>query len=191
VFCSALSDQASLQQCDRNATTLRNPILLTTSFEGGIAGLFNLLGEITNVALSILLALITIHRVGECYGYCPGSVLEKQFAWSVLNVAVAGNPAERQGAISGLNQIQCIIYRQLFNSVLDETLADDAEEKLVEVVLQRSAKGLIRTPVETWTPVIGSVMALEVNRHLLSQTFIAAYREFQLRWLLEHQRLTI
>jgi hypothetical protein len=45
--------------------------------------------------------------------------------------------------------------------------------------------------VETWTPVIGSVMALEVNRHLLSQTFIAAYREFQLRWLLEHRRLTI
>lgn len=181
----------TLQEGDRKTTALRHPLLATTGFEGGIAGLLDVVGEVTNSALLVLLALTTIHQVGECYGYCPSSDLEQQFAWSILKVAVAGDAGDRQGAIADLHQLQRFLYRQTLDDRVDDTLTEGVEKKLVEVVLERAVRRMAATAAEDWIPVVGTVINIRLNLHFLSTVLIAAYREFQLRWLLDHQRLTV
>ncbi len=181
----------TLQEGDRKTTVLRNPLMATTGIEGGIAGLLDVLGEVTNAVLLVLLALTTIHQVGDCYGYCPSSDLEKQFAWSILKVAVAGDPVEREDAIADLHQLQRFLYRQTIDDTVDDTVTEGVEKKLVEVVLERAIRRLTEATAEDWIPVVGTVINVRLNLHFLSTTLIAAYREFQIRWLLDHQRLSV
>jgi len=142
----------TLQAGDRTTTTLHDSLLVATGIEGGLASFLDIVGEVTNAALSVLLALITIHRVGEGYGYCPSGDVEKQFAWAVLNVAVACDVGERQGAIADLHQFQCFLYRQTFDDMIDDTLTEGGEKKLVEVVLQRALRRLTEATAEEWVP---------------------------------------
>lgn len=181
----------TLQEGDRKTMARHNGLLVATGIEGGIAGLLEVVGEVTNAALSVLLALITIHRVGEGYGYCPSSDLEKQFAWSILKVAVAGNPAEREDAIADLHQFQRFLYRQTLDDTVDDTVTEGGEKKLVEVVLERAIRRLTEATAEDWMPVVGTVINVRLNLHFLSTILLAAYREFQIRWLLDHQRLSV
>jgi acyl carrier protein phosphodiesterase len=84
--------------------------------------------------------------------------------------------------------LQHRLYRQTLDALLDHTLTDDTKIQLVETVLGKAIKRLAKTQVEDWIPFVSPVLQLEINRYLLSTTLTAAYREFRLRWLLDHQR---
>ena len=181
--------QACLETCDRLAQQVEDQALVLASAEGGIAGVFEEVGELTEIPLSIVLAVRTIHKIGLCYGYASSGQHEQLFAWSILAVSTAQTPQERRQAFSAFYHCQQQLYRQAFDQILEETLETGAFDALRQAVFRQAIAYLAEDLSGDDIPVVGILLGAAANRSFLAGIGESARRAFQLRWLLANHKL--
>jgi len=182
--------QAKLEFCDQHAHRVESEAVTLAGIEGGATGLFEWVGEIADIPLSIGLSLQTIHRIGLCYGYSPQTQTEKQFAWAVLGIGTANTTEERKKALEVLHDLQHVLYRQ----TIDDTIENSVEESVFESTIDSIVKQAIVNLTEGYSgdtlPFIGVVLGVIVNCSVMSEVSVSARSAFQIRWLLENKKLS-
>ena len=182
--------QAKLEFCDQLAYRVENEAVTLAGIEGGATGLFEWVGEVADIPLSIGLSLQTIQRIGLCYGYSPQTQTEKQFAWAVLGIGTANTTEERKKALEVLHDLQRVLYRQ----TIDDTIENSVEESVFETTIDSIVKQAIVNLTEGYSgealPFIGVGLGFLVNRSVMSEVSVSARSAFQIRWLLENKKLS-
>lgn len=72
--------RGSLEICDHLSEQVMQNALNKATVQGGLSGVLDVFGEVADEALTLALALQTIHGTGLCYGYTPQTPDEKVFA---------------------------------------------------------------------------------------------------------------
>lgn len=182
--------RGSLEVCDRLAEQVTQTALSKATLQGGVSGLFDLFGEVTDEALTLALALRTIHGTGLCYGYAPQTRDEKAFAWAIFNAAIALTQEEFEKTQVTLRNLQRSLNKQaLEDETLKDTLEEDVGEALIDSAIEQ---GVIQLSGETLggiVPILSVVSDVLADRDLIEKVSEAARREFQQRWLLENRKI--
>lgn len=130
----------------------------------------------------------SIHRTGLCYGYVPQTELEQQFAWAIFEVTTTLTTQERQQALSRLQDLQYVLYQQAIADFVEGTVKKKLKGVVIEAILKRVFRNVLRLESTEVLPVIGVVMGMAGARATIEEASTAARREFQLRWLLDNQQ---
>ena len=182
--------QAKLEFCDRLVDKLESEAIALAGIEGGIAGLFEWVGEIADIPLSIGFSLQTIHRIGLCYGYSPETQTEKQFAWAILEIGTANTTEERNNALQVLHDLQHVLYRQTIDDTIENSVEESVFESVIDSLVKQSITNLTEEYSVTVLPLIGIGLGIIVNSLVISEVSVSARRAFQIRWLLENKKLS-
>ncbi|ACK68693.1 hypothetical protein PCC7424_0225 [Gloeothece citriformis PCC 7424] len=186
--------QAPLEKCDQLAHEIKDKALIQASFDGGLTGFFEWLGEIADVGLTISLAVATIHKIGLCYGYSPTTTTERQFTWAILKVSTALTPQERQEALELLHHFQHLLYKddkQVIEDIIEDSTLGTMEEGAIEEMISKIIQDVFDNELVETIPVIGLGLGILADRKMIEEVAEAAHREFQLRWLLEKQKMSL
>ncbi|MBE9225586.1 EcsC family protein [Phormidium sp. LEGE 05292] len=179
-----------LEKCDRLAAEVAKRSLKQVTAEGGITEVAEIFGEILNDGLAIVLALRTIHRIGLCYGYAPENVQEKAFAWGVFNVGIAQTQQERQEARKNIGNLRLALdEKKLEKETLENSIEEDADDLLIDSTIEQALTALTEETAGGIVPVLSIFLGLWADRSMISEISTAAKREFQLRWLLDNQKI--
>ncbi|MFB2876343.1 EcsC family protein [Floridanema aerugineum] len=180
-----------LERCDRLAAEVAQHSLEKITAEGGMAEIVEILGEIVNDGLAIVLALRTIHRIGLCYGYAPENLQEKAFAWGVFNVGIAQTQRERQEARKNIQNLRLALdERKLEKETLADSIEDDTDDLLIDSAIEQVITTLTEETVGGIVPVLSIFLSLWADDSMISEVSTAAKREYQLRWLLDNQKIS-
>ncbi|MCU0536902.1 MAG: EcsC family protein [Hydrococcus sp. Prado102] len=173
--------QARLEVCDRLAHRVKD----WESWLGGalasITGFFEVIGEITEISLSVVLALQTIRKIGLCYGYPPQTQQERLLGWSILAIATAQTPLEKQQAFSAFYHWQNTLYRQMFDEILEDAIDDELFNSVRDMVFRQAIVYLSEDLSVDNVPFIGSVLGAFANSSFISKQPPIRNRELQPR----------
>ncbi|MFB2836128.1 EcsC family protein [Floridanema evergladense] len=179
-----------LEKCDRLAEQVTKSALEQVTTEGGITEVAEIVGEIVNDGLTLILGLVTIHRIGLCYGYAPENVQEKAFAWGVFNVGIAQTERERQEARKKIQNLRLALdERKLEKETLEDSIEDDTDDLLIDSAIEQVLTGLTEETQGDLIPVLSIFLSLWADDSMISEISTAAQREYQLRWLLDNQKI--
>jgi EcsC protein family/Heavy metal associated domain 2 len=182
--------RGSLEGCDRLSEHVIVSAIAKASAQGGVSGLFDMFGEIADEGLTLVLALQTIHHIGLCYGYQPQTSDEQSFGWAIFNAAIALTQAEYETIQTTMQSIQRSLNKQaLEDETLKDTIEEDLKERLVDSAIEQGIAQLSEETLGGVVPVLSILMNIVADQELIEQVSTAAKREFQLRWLLENQKV--
>lgn len=180
-----------LERCDRLAAEVAKLSLEKATTEGGISEIAEIWGEIINDGLTLILALVTIHRIGLCYGYAPDNKQEKAFAWGVFNVGIAQTQRERQQARKNIQNLRLALdEKKLEKETLEDSIEDDTDDLLIDSAIEQLLTTLTEETAGGIIPVLSIFLSLWADNSMISEISTAAKREYQLRWLLDNQKIT-
>jgi len=183
--------QGDLEKCDRLAAQVAQRSLEQVTAEGGITEIAEIWGEVINDGLTLVLALVTIHRIGLCYGYAPDKMQEKAFAWGIFNVGIAQTQRERQQARKNIQNLRLALdERRLEKETLEDSIEDDTDDLLIDSAIEQVLTTLTEETAGGIVPVLSIFLSLWADDNMISEISTAAKREFQLRWLLDNQKIS-
>ena len=184
--------RGSLETCDRLAAEVMRASLERATAEGGLSSFTDSFGEVVNDSLTIVLALQTVHRTGLCYGYAPENEQEKAFAWGVFNLAIAATHRERERARKKIQNLRrALDGRKLEKEVLEESIEEDADDRLVDAAIEQALTQLAEETAGDFVPVLSLFLSFWADDSLISEVGACARRQFQLRWLLDNQKIRL
>jgi len=182
--------QAKLEFCDRLAERVEGEAVMLAGIEGGFTGIFDWVGEIADIPLSIGLSLQTIQRIGLCYGYSPQAQTERQFIWAILGIGTANTTEERRKALQALHNLQHVLYRQTIDDTIENSVEESIFESTIDSILKQAITNLTGEYSGQALPFVGVGLGVIVNRSVMSEVSVSARRAFQIRWLLENKKLS-
>lgn len=182
--------QVSLADCDHLAKKVQQKTLATGEVEGTIAGLMGVIGVIGEIPLSIVQSLQTIQRIGLCYGYSTTTEQERNFAWIILAAATAQTPEAKWQAVDNLRDSHRQFSRQAFDNLLTEIGDKGAISLAAETIFQQATIYLAPSSVGGAIPWLGAISSGVGLSFFLNQVADAARRAYQMRWLLDNQKLS-
>jgi hypothetical protein len=179
-----------LKQCDCLAEQVQQEALASAILEGGITSIFGILGEMANIAWLIDKALKTTHKIGFCYGYSPLTSWEKHFAWSIIATATAITKEEQEAAFANLHDCQKVLCKVMREDVIEESAIVTLKDDIVESIIERIIQNLFEEDSGgKLVPLVGVGMGITADRQTIKEVNIAAQKAFQIRWLLENQKI--
>ncbi len=181
--------RGALETCDQLSEQVTQAAERQASVQGSLSGLFDLIGEVADEGLTLVLALQTIHRVGLCYGYAPQTLDEQAFAWAILNAAIAQTQEEFENTQITIRRLQRSLKQAIEDETLQDTLEEDMEDLLMDSAIEQGIAQLSGETLGGIIPIFSIVMNVFADFDLIHEVSEAAKREFQLRWLLENQKI--
>jgi hypothetical protein len=179
--------QLPLQRCDHLAAAAEHRSEALAYLESGAGALLGVAGGLVGANLFLRMSVQTIHRIGLCYGYAPRTEVERQFAWSLLDVSMTFSEQDRKNALARLQDLQHLLYQQVAGELAAESIKTDVEDLTIETVAEALATRLIKLEGSEEIPGLGLALGLVLARETVAEVITAARSEFQLRWLLEHR----
>lgn len=183
--------QTNLEVCDRLTAEVEGEALKLAAIEGSLTGCFDIVGEVADIGLWIVLALQTVHRIGLCYGYSPETETEQKFAWAILGVATANTVEERSSALKILHDLHYLLYKEIFADITEETIEETVEEATIESIVEQVIASLVQDTTGEAIPILGIGFGIMGDRLAIAQVGVSARSAFQLRWLLENQKIRL
>ncbi|MFB2876344.1 EcsC family protein [Floridanema aerugineum] len=186
--------QSKLEKCDRLAEQIINHSRKEAFAIGSFAALTELgnviVGEVGDTIETMTYALKTIHRIGLCYGYAPEDSQEKAYVWGIFNMATAQTKQEWEEARKALQSLSL----NLEKIKLEEgTVEDLKQQKSHQEIIDSGIKGAIYTLTKRTTfqviPLYSFVVDTWGDVKLIEEIAKAAKRHYQLRWLLDNQKV--
>lgn len=183
--------QVSLEVCDHLAQDVQHKAIAQAAVTGGLSGLLGGIAVEVDIPLFLLLMWQTIYKIGLCYGYTPDTEEDKQFAWAIIELAIADTPKERKNTFKYWFKLHQILYPQIIEDLVEES----AEAQTTKVISSQLIKQLITYQIESESgegiPVLGCLFGASAEASLIKAVSRAAYRTFQTRWLIDHQKLKL
>ncbi len=183
--------QGELEVCDRLAEVVKHEAVLVAAAEGTLTGLFEGIGELTEVPLSVVLAMRTIYKTGLGYGFTPETQLDRLFGWLTLAIATAQTPTAKQQALAAFYTVQERLYRLSLDQVLEGAVEDEGLYSIKVSVFHQAISFLIEDLSGEDLPVIGMALGAIACRTFIQQVSDSARKAYQIRWLLTNKKLDL
>jgi len=187
--------ESKLEKCDRLSEKIINHSRKEAFAIGSFAALTELgnviVGEVGDTIETMTYALKTIHRIGLCYGYAPESPQEQAFVWGIFNIATAQTEQEWEEARKTLQSLSLNLDKV---NLEEGTIEDLTEKKANREIIDSTIKGAIYTLTQSTAsqliPIYSFVVDTLGDVRLIEGVAKAAKREYQLRWLLDNQKIS-
>ncbi|MFB2836127.1 EcsC family protein [Floridanema evergladense] len=186
---------SKLEVCDRLSEQIINHSRKEAFAIGSFAALTELgnviVGEVGDSIETMTYGLKTIHRIGLCYGYAPESPQEQAFVWGIFNIATAQTEQEWEEARRTLQSLSLNLDKV---NLEEGTVEDLTEKKANRELIDSAVKGAIYTLTQSTAsqliPLYSFVVDTLGDMRLIEGIAKAAKREYQLRWLLDNQKIS-
>lgn len=162
-----------LEVCDRLAFRIINRSQLISAVEGGLTGSGGMLTTLLDVPLLFVLSLMTIRKIGHCYGYPLDSGNDDRYVLSVLLVATSGTLEVRQRRLEQLRQIEDLLL----------------EETQEEILAEELTSFLFQLEIFEEVPGVGALSGAVLNWAFIRRVDVTARRVFQERWLRDNGKV--
>lgn len=189
----ALLRRSEIEICDRLSDRViahaREKALLTggLAFLAGIWG--GMLVDVGNELEAMVLVFKTIHRIGLCYGYAPDNPHEKAFARGIFKMAIAQTETDWSEARRTLQSLRLDLEKLNPQAeVLEGALGKAGEERPIRSAIPQAAGRSAQTAAEM-IALFTVYLNLWGNGGTIERITEAAKREYQLRWLLDNEKI--
>lgn len=110
----------SLEECDRLAIAIGTSAEATAALEGAATGAGGILTTFLDVPILFVLSLVTIRKIGQCYGYPLDHLKERQFVLGVLIAGLSRSVETRRRRVHRLREIEELLIEDLQEDILTE-----------------------------------------------------------------------
>jgi hypothetical protein len=162
-----------LEVCDQLASRVIGRSQLISAVEGGLTGSGGMLTTLVDLPLLFVLSLMTIRKIGHCYGYTLDRGNDERFVLGVLLVATSGSLEVRRRRLDQLRQIE-------------DMLLEEAQE---EILAEEVASFLFQLEIFEEVPGVGALSGALLNWAFIRRVDVTARRVFQERWLRDNGKV--
>ena len=111
-----------LEVCDRLAQETGVFCQVFATVQGAATGAGGILTTLVDIPLLFLLSVLTILRIGHCYGYSLDRKRDQQYVLGVMIAAVSGTLATKRHRLDRLHELEHWLIEEMHQEVLAEEL---------------------------------------------------------------------
>lgn len=186
--------QSNLEKCDHLSDQIINHSRKQAFTIGSFAALTELgnviIGEVGDTIETMTYALKTIHRVGLCYGYAPETPQEQAYVWGIFNIATAQTEQEWEEARKTLQSLSLDFDKvKLEEGTIEDLVEKKTNREIIDSAMKGAIYSLTQSTASQLIPLYSFVIDTLGDMRLIEAVAKAAKREYQLRWLLDNQKV--